>query len=99
MDSISLQLLKNFTFGHTYEVISEIFMLLVIHPCDIWLWGFHKDHVYRGNIQIVPELKARRTRHVPSIDRETLHATVEHAITRFEHVVDVNRMHTEQMWD
>ena len=21
-----------------------------LNPCDFWLWGFLKDHVYRGNI-------------------------------------------------
>ena len=26
-------------------------------PCGFSLWGFLKDHVYRGNIQTVPELK------------------------------------------
>ena len=38
----------------------------------------------------VPKLKASTTRRVSSIDLETLRATVEHAITRFEHVIDAN---------
>ena len=33
------------------------------------------------------------------IDRETLCTTVEHAVTRFEHMIDVNGMHIEQMCD
>ena len=47
----------------------------------------------------VPELKASIMRNVFSIDRETLRATVEHAITSFEHVIDVNGMHTEKICD
>ena len=72
---------------------------LDLNPCDFWLWGFLNDHVYRGNMQTIPELKASITRYVSSIDRETLRATVEHAITRFEHVIDVNGMHIEQICD
>ena len=72
---------------------------LDLNPCDFRLWGFLKDHAYRGNIQIVLELKESKPRHVSSIDRENLRATVEHAITRFEHVIDANGMHIEQIND
>ena len=54
------------------------------------LWGYLKNNVYRENIQIVPELKENTTCHISSIDRETLRATVEHAITLFEHMIDAN---------
>ena len=50
-------------------------------------------------MQTVPKLKESIPRHVSSIDRETLRATVEHAITRFEHVIYVNEMHIEQICD
>ena len=35
-------------------------------------------------------------RHVYAIDKETLRATVAHAITRFKHVIDADGMHIEQ---
>ena len=38
-------------------------------------------------------------RHVSSIDRETLRATVEHTVTHFEHMIDANVMHIEQIYD
>ena len=49
----------------------------------------------RGNIQTVPKIKANITRHVSSIDRETLRKTVQHAVTSFEYALDVNWMHIE----
>ena len=64
-----------------------------LNPCDFFLWGFLKDHAYRGNIQTVPELKESIPRHVSSNDRETLRGTVQHVITRFEHLIDANTMH------
>ena len=67
-----------------------------LKPCDFWLWGFLYDHVYRGNIRTVPELKASITRHVSTINRENLRATIEQAIARFEHVIDVNGKHIQQ---
>ena len=72
---------------------------LDLNPCDFWLWGFLKNHAYRGNIQTVPELKESIPCHVSSIDRETLRATVEHAIIRFERMIDANGMHNEQLYD
>lgn len=68
-----------------------------LNPCDFWLWGFLKDRVYGRSIRTVADLKASITRHVAAIDRETLRATIEHAITRFEHVLDVNGMHIEHV--
>ena len=65
------------------------------HPYDFWQREFLKDHVNREIIQTVSEFKERITRHVSSTDRESLRATVEHAITRFEHVIDVNEMNIE----
>ena len=65
-----------------------------INRCDFWLWEFLKDNVNRGNIQIVPELKESITRHVSSIDKEALRATV---CKRIEHVIEVNGMHIEQL--
>ena len=44
-------------------------------------------------------MKESITRHVSSIDRETLHAIFEHATTRFEHVIDINGMPIEQICD
>lgn len=35
--------------------------------------------------------------HVAAIPQETLCAFVEHIITHFEHVIDPNRVHIEQM--
>ena len=52
-----------------------------LKPCIFWLWKFLENNVYKGNIQIVPELKASITRHVSSVDQEALRTTVEHAIT------------------
>ena len=68
-----------------------------LNPCDFWLWGFLKDHVYRRNNQTAPELKAIITFHVSSVYRDIICATVEQSTTRFEHVVDVNGMRIEQM--
>ena len=70
-----------------------------LNPCDFWLWGFLKDYVYRRNIQTDLELKESILSHVSSIDRETLRAAVEHVATRFEHVIDTNGMHFEQIYD
>ena len=70
-----------------------------LKPCDFLLWGFHKIYVYREIIQTIPELKASITRHVSSIYRETLHATVEHIITHFEPVTGANEMHISQIYD
>ena len=70
-----------------------------LNPCDLWLWIFLKDRVYRGNIQTIPELKARITRHVTSIATETLRSTVGQAVTQFERVIDVNGMHIVQVCD
>ena len=70
-----------------------------LKPCDNWLWKFLKDHVYKGNIETVPELKESITCHVSSIDRETLHAAIEYGLTRFKHVTDANGMHIEQICD
>ena len=50
-------------------------------------------------MQTDPELKESIPRHVSSIDRETLRATVEHAIIRFERMIDANGMHNEQLYD
>ena len=70
-----------------------------LNSCDFWLWGFLKDHIYRGNIQTVPELKASIKRRVSSNDRETVIATVVHAITRFLPVIDVKGVRIEQICD
>ena len=70
-----------------------------VNPCDFCLWGFLKDHVYRGNIETVPKLKASITHHVSSINRETLRATIDQAITCIEHVIDLNKMHIELICD
>ncbi|GBM41904.1 hypothetical protein AVEN_13622-1 [Araneus ventricosus] len=68
-----------------------------LNPCDFWLWGFLKYRVCGGSIRTLPELETSIRRHVATIDRETLRATVEYAITRFEHVLQANGMHIEQI--
>ena len=40
---------------------------------------FLKDRVYRGSARTLLEMKVSITRHVTSVDRETLRAKVEHA--------------------
>ena len=50
-----------------------------------------------STMQAVPELKESITHYVSSIARETLRETIDYAITRFEHVIDVNGMHIEQI--
>ena len=72
---------------------------LDLNPCDFWLWGFLKHYAYRGSIQTDLELKESILRYVFSIDRKTLRATVEHTVTHFEHVTDVNGMHIEQIYN
>ncbi|GFX17299.1 uncharacterized protein TNCV_3553061 [Trichonephila clavipes] len=64
-----------------------------LNPCDFWLWGFLKDRVYSGGIRTLPDLKASIIRLVAEILRELLLATIENAIIRFQHVIDVNRAH------
>ncbi|GBN24600.1 hypothetical protein AVEN_221997-1 [Araneus ventricosus] len=68
-----------------------------LNHCDFWLWGFLKNCIHGGSIRTLPELKANITRHVPAIDRETLRATIGHAITRFEYVLDADGMSIEHM--
>ena len=63
-----------------------------LNPCNFWLWGFLKDHGYRGNIQTVPEMKASIIRHVSSTDLKTLRATV-------EDIIEVNGTDIEQICD
>ena len=73
-----------------------------ISPCNFWLWEFLKNHVNRGNIQTSPGLKESITRKhesTSSIDRGPFRATAEHSITRFEHVINLNGMHIEQICD
>ena len=60
-----------------------------LNPCDFCLWGFLKDHVCRGNIQTVLELKVSITRHVSSIDRETLRDVCE--VCQMKYVKYVNK--------
>ncbi|GBN06494.1 hypothetical protein AVEN_140576-1 [Araneus ventricosus] len=68
-----------------------------LDPCDFWLWRFLKDHAYGRNTWTLPELKASLTRYVSPIDRETLRTTIEHAIERFENVLEADGMHIEHM--
>ena len=28
-----------------------------LNPCDFWLWGYLKDHVYQGHVQSLVDLK------------------------------------------
>ena len=70
-----------------------------VNPCDFCLWGFLKDHAYRRNIQTDPKLKESIPSHVSSIDRETLCAILECGVTHFEHVIDANGMHIEQIYE
>ena len=68
-----------------------------LNLCDSGLWVILKDRAYRGNIQTVPELKESIPHHVSSTDRETFRAIVEHAVTRFEHMINANGMHIEEI--
>ena len=65
---------------------------------SLWLLvvGFSKEYIYRESMRTVLELKASITRHVTSIDREILLATIEHAITRFQQIIASNGMHIGQ---
>ncbi|GFQ80444.1 uncharacterized protein TNCT_539011 [Trichonephila clavata] len=47
-----------------------------LSPSDFWLCGFLKDHVYRGVIRTLPDLKAIIIRHVAEIPREFHRATI-----------------------
>ena len=60
------------------------------------MWEFLNDHVHKGSIQPVPELKESTKSHVSSADQETLHAIDEHAITRFENMIHVSGMHINE---
>ncbi|PRD27532.1 UNVERIFIED_CONTAM: hypothetical protein NCL1_35099 [Trichonephila clavipes] len=64
-----------------------------LNPCDFWLWGFLKDRVYSGGIRTLPDLKDSIIRHVAEIPPEFLIATIQNAIMRFQHVIDVNGAH------
>lgn len=66
-----------------------------LNPCDFWLWGFLKDRVYQGSVTNEAELKASIVRHVSLIHPDMLRAVVEHAIVRFQHIVDRQGMHVE----
>ena len=67
------------------KIISRVFLIVgflrlpELNPCEFCLWGLLKSHVYRGSTRTIPDLKASITRHVTSLDRETLCATIEHA--------------------
>ncbi|GFW41161.1 uncharacterized protein TNCV_842011 [Trichonephila clavipes] len=68
-----------------------------LNPCDFWLGRFLKDSIYSGGIKTLPDLKASIIRHVAEIPRELLRAIIENAIMRFQHVIDVNKAHTEHI--
>ncbi|GFT35979.1 uncharacterized protein TNCV_4342891 [Trichonephila clavipes] len=68
-----------------------------LNPCDFWLWGFLNDSVYSRGIRDLPDLKNSIIRHVAEIPCELLRATIENAIMRFQHVIDVNGTHIEHI--
>ncbi|GFV44141.1 uncharacterized protein TNCV_2770371 [Trichonephila clavipes] len=68
-----------------------------LNPCDFWLWGFLKDHVYSGGIRTLRDLEASIIHHEAEIPRELLCATIENAIMRYQHVIDVNGAHIEHI--
>ncbi|GFQ81453.1 uncharacterized protein TNCT_466291 [Trichonephila clavata] len=63
---------------------------------DFWMWGFLKDRVYRGGFRTLPDMKASLIRHVAEIS-ELLRVTIENAIMRFQHVIEVNGAHVEHI--
>ena len=67
-----------------------------LNPCDFWLWGYLKDRVYQGNVRTLADLKTNIIRHVTSISPEMLRATVDHAVLRFQHVIQEDGCHIEQ---
>ncbi|GFU75815.1 uncharacterized protein TNCV_1652751 [Trichonephila clavipes] len=70
-----------------------------LNPCDFWLWGFLKDRVYSAGIRTLPDFKASIIRHVIEIPRELLRTTIENAVLRFQHVIDVNGAHIGHILD
>lgn len=66
-------------------------------PCDFWLWGYLKNHVFSGPVANLAELKARITQHVHNVTPETLRSVVEHAVYRLKLVEENGGQHIEHV--
>ena len=68
-----------------------------LNPCDFWLWGYLKNHVFSGPVANLAELKARVTQHVHNVTPETLRSVVEHAVYRLKLVEENGGQHIEHV--
>ncbi|GFV21335.1 uncharacterized protein TNCV_2370921 [Trichonephila clavipes] len=59
-----------------------------LNPFDFWLWGYLRVMIYRDPITSLSDRKVITERHVRNIPHFILISTVEHAILRFQMVVD-----------
>ncbi|GBM14022.1 hypothetical protein AVEN_166204-1 [Araneus ventricosus] len=64
-------------------------------PCDIWLWGFIKDQVYREQPATLSHLKDIIIRHIRGINEDLLRSAVEHTVFRMEMVEENHVTHIE----
>ncbi|GFX04891.1 uncharacterized protein TNCV_2248741 [Trichonephila clavipes] len=73
------------------------FSLTRLKSPDFWLWRFLRDRVCRGGVRTLPDLKASSIRYVVEISHELIRATIENAIMRLEHIIDVNGAHIQHI--
>ena len=67
------------------------------NPCEFWLWGYLKDVVFSTLIVHLAKLKPRIAKHILNVIPETLRAVVEHAVSRFQLLLENGGQRTEHV--
>jgi hypothetical protein len=82
-------------FGHGW---SWPLCSLDINLCNYFLWGYHKDRVYRTILHTVQELQAETEAIAEEITDDMLHDTVDNFVVCLQQVHEVEGSHIEHVF-
>lgn len=68
-----------------------------LSPCDYFLWGHVKDHVYRNNPQSREELKNNIRDFIGNIPRDTLQSVFQNIFKRYQLCLQTGGLHFEHL--
>lgn len=66
-----------------------------LNPCDFWLWGYLKSHVYKGNVPNLAVLKDRISQCVSNLQTNELRSAVECVVHRMQFLEQTDGGHIE----